>query len=181
MLLPKADMMIYDHVSKKQEKVDNLPLGFALPVGILETFGDLLTGGFEQAFTMVSNTNYRDYGMVFGARLIQESRNWRIRSPEFMENMSNFIDRCVMLDTMIGYHYTSKELLKTDDIWSLVKANAATLRHTSVRIGKTKSSMSCDRAAKEVIEPAFKLEIESLEKKVKDTALLQIRERVEYT
>lgn len=173
MLLPKADMMIYDHVSKKQEKVDNLPIGFALPVGILETFGDLLTLGFEQAFTMVSNTNYRDYGMVFGARLIQESRNWRIRSPEFMENMSNFIDRCVMLDAMIGYHYTPEELLKTDDIWSLVKANAATLRYTSVRIGKTKRLMSCDRAAKEVLDPAFKLEIEALEKKVKDTDIAQ--------
>ena len=103
MLLPRADMMIYDHVSKKREKVDNLPLGFALPVGILEGFGDLLTGGFEQAFNM-NNTNYRDYGMVFGARLVQESRNWRIRSPEFLENMSNFIDRCVMLEAMIGYH-----------------------------------------------------------------------------
>ncbi|WP_342272255.1 hypothetical protein [Candidatus Tisiphia endosymbiont of Parasteatoda lunata] len=87
--------------------------------------------------------------------------------------MSNFIDRCVMLDAMIGYHYTPEELLKTDDIWSLVKDNAATLRHTSVRIGKTKSLMSCDRAAKEVLDPAFKLEIEALEKKVKDTDIAQ--------
>jgi len=173
MLLPRADMMIYDHVSKKKEKVDNLPLGFALPVGMLEGFGDLLTGGFEQAFTMVGNTNYRDYGMVFGARLVQESRNWRIRSPEFLENMSNFIDRCVMLDAMIGYNYTPEELLKTDDIWGLVKANAATLRQTSVRIGKTRSLMSCDKAAREVIEPAFRLEIESLEKKSKGTDIAE--------
>ena len=168
MLLPRADMMIYDHVSKKREKVDNLPLGFALPVGILEGFGDLLTGGFEQAFNM-NNTNYRDYGMVFGARLVQESRNWRIRSPEFLENMSNFIDRCVMLEAMIGYNYTPEELLKSDDIWSLVKANAATLRQTSVRIGKTKSLMSCKKAADEVIDPAFRLEIESLDKKSRGT------------
>ena len=173
MLLPRADMMIYDHVSKKKEKVDNLPLGFALPVGMLEGFGDLLTGGFEQAFTMVGNTNYRDYGMVFGARLVQESRNWRIRSPEFLENMSNFIDRCVMLDAMIGYNYTPEELLTTDDIWGLVKANAATLRQTSVRIGKTRSLMSCDKAAREVIEPAFRLEIESLEKKSKGTDIAE--------
>ena len=169
MLLPRADMMIYDHVSKKRDKVDNLPLGFALPVGMLEEFGDLLTGGFEQAFTQVDNTNYRDYGMVFGARLVQESRNWRIRSPEFLENMSNFIDRCVMLDAMIGYHYTPEELLNSDDIWGLVKTNAATLRHTSVRIGKTRSLMSCKEAADKVIEPAFRLEIESLEKKSKGT------------
>ena len=165
MLLPRADMMIYDHVSKKRDKVDNLPLGFALPVGILEGFGDLLTGGFEQAFTTVDSTNYRDYGSVFGARLIQESRSWRIRSPEFLENMGNFIDRCVMLDAMIGYHYTPEELLKSNDIWGLIKANAATLRQTSVRVGKTRSLMSCKAAAEEVIDPAFRLEIESLERK----------------
>ena len=165
MLLPRVDMLIYDHVSKKREKVDNLPLGFALPVGMLEGFGDLLTGGFEQAFTGLNNTNYRDYGMVFGARLVQESRNWRIRSPEFLENMGNFIDRCVMLDAMIGYHYTPEELIKSDDIWTLVKANAATLRKASMRVGKSKTLMTCADAAKDVIEPAFRLEIESLEKK----------------
>lgn len=173
MLLPRADMMIYDHVSKKREKVDNLPLGFALPVGMLEGFGDLLTGGFEQAFNMSNNTNYRDYGMVFGARLVQESRNWRIRSPEFLENMGNFIDRCVMLDAMIGYHYTPEELLKSDDIWRLVKTNAATLRQTSMRIGKARTLMSCKLAADTVIEPAFRLEIESLENKSKGNDIAQ--------
>ena len=28
-------MMIYDHVTKEYEKVDNLPYGFAVPVGYL--------------------------------------------------------------------------------------------------------------------------------------------------
>ena len=171
LLLPKADMMIFDHVSKKKEKVNNLPLGFALPVGMLENFGDLLTIGFEQAFTAVNNTNYHDYGMVFAARLVQESRNWRIRSPEFLENMSNFIDRCVMLEAMIGYNYTPQELLQTADIWGLVKDNAATLRHATMRVGKNRTMMSCKQAASEVIEPAFRLEIESLGKKYAKTDL----------
>jgi conjugal transfer mating pair stabilization protein TraG len=180
LLIPRADMMIYDHVSKKKEKVDNLPLGFALPVGMLESFGYLLTGGFEQAFTQVNNTNYRDYGMVFGARLVQESRNWRIRSPEFLENMGNFIDRCVILDAMIGYNYTPEELLKSGDIWSLVKTNASNLRQTTMRIGKDRVSMTCDRAAKEVIDLAFKLEIESLEKKVKNSEFAQAGANISY-
>ena len=166
LLLPKADMMIYDHVSKKHEKVDNLPLGFALPVGILESFGDLLTGGFEQAFTMPHSTSYRDYGMVFGARLVQDSRNWRIRSPEFLENMSNFVDRCVMVDAMIGHYYTPEELIKTNDIWRLVSENAGTLRQVAIRQGrKGKEMMSCKDAVRVVLEPAFKLEIEDLEKR----------------
>lgn len=171
LLEPTTEMIIHDHVSKKKEKVDNLPLGFALPVGMLESFGDLLTGGFEQAFTTVDNINYRDYGMVFGARLIQESRNWRIRSPEFMENMNNFIDRCVMIDSMIGYHYTVQDLLETNDIWGLVSQNAGTLRQVAMRVGKEKTLMSCKDAAKNVLEPAFRPEFEALEKKYAKTDL----------
>ena len=169
LLLPRVDMLVHDHVSKKKEKVDNLPLGFSLPVGMFEGFGNILTGGFEQAFTAVGNTNYRDYGMVFGARLVQESRNWRIRNPEFMENMSNFIDRCVMTEAMIGQNYTPEELLTTDDIWGLIKKNLPTLRRATMRINKDRVMMDCKKAAKEVIEPAFRLEIESLEKKSKGT------------
>jgi hypothetical protein len=29
--------------------------------------------------------------MVFGARLIKEARNWRIKTPEFVYNMNSFI------------------------------------------------------------------------------------------
>ena len=164
LIIPKDSMLIYDHVSKKKEKVDNLPLGFVLPVGMLEAFGDLLTGGFEQAFATVNGTNYRDYGMVFGARLVQDAKNWRIRSPEFLENMNNFIDRCVMVDSMIGYYYTPEILLKSNDIWKLVSTNAGTLRQVSMRIGKERSLMTCKDAVKE-IDPAFNLEIASLEKR----------------
>lgn len=169
LLLPRADMLVYDHVSKKKEKVDNLPLGFALPVGILESFGDLLTAGFEQAFTMPGNTNYQDYGMVFGARLVQESRRWRIRNPEFLENMSNFVDRCIMVDAMIGHYYTPEKLLTTDNIWQLVKEHAGTLRQVTVRQKGMKKMMSCKDAIAQVIEPAFGLEITALTKKYQGT------------
>jgi hypothetical protein len=165
----KTEMLIFDHVSKKKEKVDNIPLAFALPVGFLETFGDLLTAGFEQAFVSVDNANYHDYGMLFGARLVQEARNWRIRSPEFLENMNNFIDRCVIVDAMIGHYYTHEDLLTTNDIWGLVSKNAGTLRQVSMRIGKEKELMSCKKAAFDVIAPNFKLEIEGLEKKYAKT------------
>ena len=169
LLLPRADMLIYDHVSKKKEVVDNLPVGFALPVGVLEGFGDFLTSVFEQAFTMPNNTNYSDYGMVFGARLVQESRNWRIRSPEFLENMSNFVDRCIMVDAMIGHYYTPEQLITTDNIWQLVKEHAGTLRQVTIRQGRTRQMMSCKDAATKVIEPAFGLEIAALTKSYEGT------------
>lgn len=169
LLLPKTEMLIVDHVSKKKELVANLPLGFAVPVGIFEAFGDILTGGFEQAFTLPHSTNYRDYGMIFGARLVQEARNWRIKTPEFAENMHTFLKRCVMRDAMIGYHYTAQDLLTTGNIWYLVTKNANTLRKVAMRRNKGWALVNCKEAAENYIKPAFLSEIESLKQKNQNT------------
>lgn len=108
LLIPTTSMMVYDHVTKEYEKVDNLPYGFAIPVGYLESFGDLLTGGFEQVFTVPGNNNYRDYGLVFGARLVQQAKDWRIQNPEFAGNMDRFIKRCIVTESMIGGRFSTK-------------------------------------------------------------------------
>ena len=162
-LIPKTSMMIQDHVTKQKMKVDNIPYGFAVPVGILENFGDLLTGGFEQAFQVQNSTsaNYRDYGMVFGARLIQESRNWRINNPEFIENMDNFLRRCAFREAMIGIRYTPQDLLTTPDIWMLIKPHASHIRQVAIRSQNNRELMTC-AAAVPVIEEAFKSETSSI-------------------
>jgi hypothetical protein len=162
-LIPKTSMMIQDHVTKQRIKVDNLPYGFAVPVGILENFGDLLTGGFEQAFQVQNSisANYRDYGMVFGARLIQESRNWRINNPEFIENMDNFLRRCVIREAMMGIKYTPQDLLTSPDIWELVKTKLSHIRQVAIRSHNDRSLMTCAEA-RPVIEEAFKLETSGL-------------------
>lgn len=171
LLSPVADMTIRDHVSKKREKVDNLPLGFALPIGILESFGDLLTIGFEQAFSSPNqSTNFHDYGMLFGARLVQESRNWKISSPEFRENMDKYINRCVMFDSMVGHWYTPSDLVQSDDIWRLVSENAAVIRMVSMRVGKERTLLSCKEAAKNVLQPEFTSETQKLEARYAGTS-----------
>jgi len=171
LLSPVADMTIRDHVSKKREKVDNLPLGFALPIGVLESFGDLLTIGFEQAFSSPNqSTNFHDYGMLFGARLVQESRNWKISSPEFRENMDKYINRCVMFDSMVGHWYTPSDLVQSDDIWRLVSENAAVIRMVSMRVGKERTLLSCKDAAKNVLQPEFTSETQKLEARYAGTS-----------
>jgi hypothetical protein len=101
LLLPKADMLVIDRISGKKEIVSGLPYAFVLPVGILEAMGAGITSLFEQAFSTVSSTPYKDYGLIFGQRLVQESRNWRIGNPEFASNMNTFIKRCIVLEAMI--------------------------------------------------------------------------------
>lgn len=165
LLIPKTSMMIYDYVTKQREKVDNLPLGFAVPVGYMEGFGHIITNAFEQAFTATGSSNYTDYGMVFGARLLQESRNWRIKTPEFAYNMDNFIRRCVVYDASMGYKYTINDLLETDDVWRLVSTKTSRLRRVEMKVGARSDLVTCKEAADRVIAPAFTTELDRIKGK----------------
>lgn len=129
LLLPKTSVNIKDHVEKHFWRVDNIPLAFALPIGVVEEIGHLLTIGFEQAFSAIdgrSAFNYYHHGNVFGARLAKEVMQSKVRDPEFVANMNKFIERCVVLPAMIGHQFTKEELVATKDMWGLVSKNAGT-------------------------------------------------------
>ena len=137
LLLPKTSMFIRDHVEKSYWKVDNIPVAFALPIGAIESFGHIITMGFEQTFSLVGSRSsllYYHYGTVFGARLAKEVLEAKIRDPEVVGNMRNFIPRCVILPAMIGHKFTKEELFATNDIWGLVSKNAGTLTRTDMTV-----------------------------------------------
>lgn len=159
LLIPKTSMLLHDNVTKQKDKVDNLPLGFAVPIGIMERLGDIMTASFEQGFTPVGSSNYRNYGMVFGARLISEARNFRIKTPEFAQNMDHFIRRCVVMDASMGIKYTINELFESSDVWRLVKESASPLRRVEMRRGGSIELLTCKQAVTNIIEPAFTPEI----------------------
>lgn len=169
LLIPKTTMLIEDHVTKQRDKVDNIPYGFAIPVGFMEKFGDILTASFEQVFVRIGSSNYRDYGMVFGARLVQDAKNWRIKTPEFVHNMDNFIRRCVVIDVAIGNKYTINDLFESEDIWRLIIERASKLRRVEMRVGNNNEILTCKEAIDTVLNPAFVLEINKIKDKYKKT------------
>ena len=83
---------------------------------MLEAVGAGITSIFEQAFSTVSSTPYKDYGLIFGARLVQESKNWRFSNPELVTNMYKYIDRCIAVDADIGYRFTIEDVLRSKDL-----------------------------------------------------------------
>ena len=137
LLLPKTSVNIKDHVEKHFWRVDNIPLAFALPIGMVEQMGHLITIGFEQAFSAVdgrSAFNYYHHGTAFGARLAKEVMHVHVRNPEFTSNMKGFIERCVIMPAMIGQQFTKEELVATKDMWGLVSDNAGTFTRTPMTI-----------------------------------------------
>jgi len=167
LLLPTTEMILKDHVGKRIGKVDNIPMAFALPVGILEEFGHMITIGFEQVYApiaMVSSNSsspvfsYYNYGMLFGARLKKELLQVRIKDPEFVENMRSFIKQCIVLPSMIGHQFTPKQLINTPNIWKLVSDNAGTLTRLYLRSGQSMQNVTC-REATNIFEHYFDEEI----------------------
>lgn len=161
LLVPKTTISIKDHVTKKVDRVDNLPYGFAVPIGIMENFGEIISRVFEQAFRNVDNLDYRNYGMVFGARLVKESRNWRIKNPEFIYNMQNFIRRCVILDIGMQNKYGIRDLLENKAAWDIVKSSTSNFRNLSIRRDNRHFMVSCRQAANEYFEEYFSEEIDN--------------------
>ncbi|MDP5110368.1 MAG: conjugal transfer protein TraG N-terminal domain-containing protein, partial [Rickettsiaceae bacterium] len=147
LLIPRGDIDIEDRVTGQRDTVSNLPVAFILPVGILESFGGGITSGFEQAFAPVGSAAFKDYGMIFGARLVNESRNWRIANPEFAGNMEAFLRRCVVLESGMGTRFTPQDLIESDDILKLVTEKAGTFRKVDLREGKRRHRMNCREAA----------------------------------
>jgi len=167
LLLPTTSMNIKDHVEKHFWRVDNIPLAFALPIGIVEEIGHLLTIGFEQAFSAVdgrSAFNYYHHGTVFGARLSKEVLQAHLRHPEFVANMNSFIKRCVVLPAMIGHQFTKEELVATKDMWGLVSTKAGTFTRVPMIIGGTRQEPS----------PTCKQAVPYFDRKMKDSAVTDI-------
>jgi hypothetical protein len=165
LMLPKVSMNIEDHVEKKFFKVDNIPLAFALPVGLIEKFGNIISKGFEQAFTVIggdASHNYYNYGTVFSARLRKQILHSRIADPIHVSNMHNFIERCAILPAMIGNGFTKEELMYTSDIWSLIKDNSSDIRRVKFlkQSSKTPSFLTCKQASS-YLEDKFKQSIEN--------------------
>lgn len=150
LIIPKADMLLVDRITGAREKIDNLPYAFVLPVGLFEAIGAGIVGSFEQGFSIVNSTAFKDYGMLFGSRLVQESRNWRITNPEFISNLDIFTKRCIVLESQIGRRFTPQDIIQSRDIMNLVTERAGNFRLVDLRINGAVSRLSCKGAAEEL-------------------------------
>ena len=168
LLLPKADILVVDRINGKKELVTNLPYAFVLPVGMLEAVGARITSIFEQAFSTVSSTPYKDYGLIFGARLVQESKNWRFSNPELVTNMYKYIDRCIAVDADIGYRFTIEDVLRSKDLFGFMTEKAGTFRLVDFMVNQKPSRLNCKKATAQ-LKHYFKSERDFLNFKYKGT------------
>lgn len=127
LIVPKVTVGIVDKTGSAPVKViDNVPFGMAMFGGLTNVIGSTLTDLFETAFQVIpgpgalpSELTYQKNGLMFGNRLIRNTRNVVFQDPNFRTDLINFIHNCTMYDLVDGT-IDPAMFSRSDDVWSLM-------------------------------------------------------------
>jgi len=150
LMVPTVTVKVTDRInpSLAPAVVDNVPLGLGVIASFTSQVGDWLTRTAETVFTMPSQLSYSSNGMVYGARLLDATRNFQIRDAEFATNLSSHFKNCVFGDVMLGQK-SMTDLASAKDLWATMGPGSAARSQSWVeRSGATTSSsiVSCRQA-----------------------------------
>ena len=146
----QENMIIKDHVTKRFDTVDNLPALFVIPVGLLEEIGCKFLKEVEKWIKPPgAYLQYSDYGSNFAASLVTDSKNWYMQDPVLVDNMDQFIQRCIVNTAAIGNEFTHDDVKESNDIWGdLVPKMKDGIRGVSIyNDDGQKTVMGCKTAA----------------------------------
>lgn len=127
MIMPKVTVGIVDKTGGAPVKVvANVPLGIAALGSLTSTVGHTLTGLFETAFQVIpgagalpSELSYQKNGLLFGHRLVRETRNVVFQDPAFRTDLINFLYHCSSYDLMDG-SLDPGQFSRNENVWELL-------------------------------------------------------------
>ncbi|NEX91203.1 conjugal transfer protein TraG N-terminal domain-containing protein [Caulobacter sp. 17J65-9] len=160
---PKVQVQITDVLNPAlNAPVANVPLGVAAVASLTSQVGDRAIQLTELAFGDVNEMRYSETGMIYGAKLVERMRSARITDPIFEQNLQGFISSCVYQDVLTD-HISMNQLMRTDDLWSVVRASpnpgvAMTWRNPG---GSASEILTCDVVATR-LEAGWAVEINNV-------------------
>ncbi|WP_323166092.1 conjugal transfer protein TraG N-terminal domain-containing protein [Pseudomonas bubulae] len=127
MIVPKVTVGIVDKTGSAPVKVvANVPLGIAALASLTSTVGHTLTGLFETAFQVIpepgalpEQLTYQKNGLLFGHRLIRETRKVVFQDTRFRTDLINYLDNCTRFDLMDG-SLDPRVFNRSDNVWDLL-------------------------------------------------------------
>jgi conjugal transfer mating pair stabilization protein TraG len=119
LMVPTVDVKVTDRInpSLAPATVANVPLGLGVIASFTSQVGDWLTRTAETVFVMPSQLNYTTNGMIYGARLFDQTRNFQIRDAEFATNLQAHYKNCVFGDVML-HQKSLTALADSKDLWT---------------------------------------------------------------
>lgn len=111
LFVPKATVHIVDKTGLNPPAVvANVPLGLAATAGIVSSVGNTLTDLFETALTVLpgpsglpAEMTFSNNGLMFGARMVERSRQTAFADPALRADVVNFLQNCTFYDVSQGF------------------------------------------------------------------------------
>jgi conjugal transfer mating pair stabilization protein TraG len=127
LLVPRVNVGIVDKLGNQPVKVvANVPLGLGLLGHFTNVVGNTLTELFETALQVIPGDgalplelSYQQHGLMFGTRLVKETRSVVFLDPAFRTDLINFVHNCTMFDLADGT-VDPKAFATSVDVWTLM-------------------------------------------------------------
>nr|WP_241389718.1 conjugal transfer mating-pair stabilization protein TraG [Serratia marcescens]ULG13118.1 conjugal transfer protein TraG [Serratia marcescens] len=144
LLTPRATVVVND-LNRPQEigRVDNVPMGLAVPMWLMTTASITLSTGFEDILHLPAERAYSQTGMMFGTRLMQESFVVRLKNEVLAENFNEYVKNCIIPDVQLNHKYTVSQLMQSRDIDALIFKKPSPLRGIMFNTGTDTVYKSC--------------------------------------
>lgn len=141
----------------KVYKVDNVPVGLALPASLTTKIGYALVQGYEMVLSQPDSITYSKTGMIFGANLISRSTDFLSQNPEITTIFTDYVQNCVMGDIFLNGKYTMEDLMNSADPYTLIFSKPSPLRGV---FNNNNQFLTCEEAAA-VIKPKLALDTQT--------------------
>ncbi len=158
LLIPKRAVQIIDRSDPTGVyRVDNVPLGLAVPAKFITSIGTDITEIYERLFHLPDSLMYSKTGMLYGADLIGHVSDVMTVNGDLAELMGMYVKNCVIGDILLNHKYSFQELMNSRDPYTLIFRQPSPLRGVMVPYGNSEAQQegfwTCEMLAKNVLMP----------------------------
>lgn len=152
LVVVRTPVQIIDYSNVSQVyKIDNVPIGLAIPASLTTRVGNALVQSYEMIFSLPDSVTYSKTGMLFGGNLVAKSTDFVSQNPEITTLFSDYVQNCVMGDIFLNGKYTLEELMNSSDPYTLVFSNPSPLRGVFDKNNKFQTCLEASRDLKSVL------------------------------
>lgn len=144
----RTPVQIIDYSNVAQVyKIDNVPIGLAIPASLTTRVGNALVQSYEMIFSLPDSVTYSKTGMLFGGNLVAKSTDFLSQNPEITTLFSDYVQNCVMGDIFLNHKYSFEELLNSPDPYTIIFSNPSPLRGV---FDKNNQFRTCQEASRDL-------------------------------
>ncbi|HGM6879005.1 TPA: conjugal transfer mating-pair stabilization protein TraG [Serratia marcescens] len=144
LLTPKETVVVNDLTRPERiDRVDNVPVGLAVPLYLLTGLGYTLATTYEDFFHFPDERSYSKTGMMFGSRLIQDSFVMAATDLELQSNFNEYVKNCIIPDAQLNHKYSLEAVMHSSEMANIIFSQPSPLRGIYFRNGANSTFMTC--------------------------------------